>query len=320
MADTANKLSVSQPGFTLIELLVAIAIIAVLIGILLPALGAARNAARKLSNSVNIRSTYQAAYTFGNDNNEWFPGLNDRGKVIGADASRGFAGSTADLPIIGVRGAAFQGWGGGNDPEKQTGSSAATCLAIMLNGEYLLPEMLLSPGEPEGVAARGGSGLDDLGYPLGQLDTYGSGNPRRTPNFSYALSHLLPNTNATNPLLADVAGKINEVHGARRREWSTLGNSKAVMMADRVIGVGGSIWTNPQESADESQWEGSVGRGDGSVTFETSSRFPQQYFGLPANPEDDIFIDPFITGTTQGDTIIRDSGSEVYGPGWVRWD
>ncbi|MEM1331659.1 MAG: prepilin-type N-terminal cleavage/methylation domain-containing protein [Planctomycetota bacterium] len=320
MADTAKKLSVSRPGFTLIELLVVISIIALLIGILLPALGAARTAARKLKNSTNIRSMYQAAYTFGNDNSDWFPGLDERGRVIGADASRGFSGSISDLPIIGVRGAAYQGWGGGNDPEKQTGSSAATCLAIMLNGEYLTPEMLLSPGEPDSVTAIGGDTLDNLGHPLGQLDTFGNGNPKRTPNFSYALSHLLPNTQATNPLLADVAKKLNTVHGARRKEWSTSGNFKAVMIADRVIGVGGSIWTNPQEDPTGTEWEGSVGRGDGSVTFEVSSRFPQQYLGLPANAEDDIFIDPFITGTTQGDTIILPSGREVFGPGWVRWD
>lgn len=301
-----------RSGFTLIELLVVVAIIALLIGLLLPALGQARTSARKVQNSVNIRSTYQAAYAFGGDNGGWFPGLNDRGQVIGRNASNGFAGSTSDLPIIGINGASFQGWGGGNDPEAQTGSSAATCLAIMLNTGLVNAEMLLSPGEPDGEVALGGDTLDEFGNPLGQLDTFGSNNPRTTPNFSYALSHLLPDTQSSNPLLAGVAAKRNRVHGARRNDWRDTTNSQAVFVADRIIGEEGSIWN-------EDTWEGSVGRGDGSVTFESSSRFLQRYSTLPANREDDIFVDPFIPGSEQGDLVIRGS-KEIYGPGWVRWD
>lgn len=316
MANQATKRKAGQAGFTLIELLVVIAIIALLIGILLPALGQARRSARKLENSANLRSTYQGAVVFGGTNRDWFPGLNSRGRVIGRDTSRGFAGSVADLPIVGVNGAAFQGWGGGSNPEQQTGSSAATCLAILLNEGYITAEILLSPGEPDGEIAPGGSRLDEFDKPLGQLDTFGSGNPETTPNFSYALSHLLPDTQSTNPLLAGVAAKRSRVHGARRQDWSTSNNVRSVVMADRIVGTDGSIWTKSTTDP----WEGSVGRGDGSVTFQQSSRFLQQYGTLAPNYEDDIFIDPFIPGTTRSDLVITESGTELYGPGWVRWD
>ncbi|MEM1186143.1 MAG: prepilin-type N-terminal cleavage/methylation domain-containing protein [Planctomycetota bacterium] len=322
MANLETKHQAKNAGFTLIELLVVISIIALLIGILLPALGKARTAARKLQNSTSIRSMYQGASVFGNANRDWFPGLNRRGLVVGRDASNGFSGSVDDLPIVGVDGASFQGWGGGNDPERQTGSSAATCLAIMLNGEFVSPEILLSPGDVDGEIAPGGGSLDGFNFPLGQLDTFGPSGPdesdSRTPNFSYALSHLLPDETATNPLLAGVAAKLNRVHGARRQDWSNTTNFQAVFAADRVVRNGGSIWTDSR--LENAEWEGSIGRGDGSVTFEKSSRFLQQYGALAPNHEDDIFVDPFLPGTENGDLVITDSGAEIHGPGWVRWD
>ena len=66
-------------AFTLIELLVVISIIALLIAILLPALGAARKAARQMQNSTQTRGIHQGWFTFAQNNEGWYPGVNGAG-------------------------------------------------------------------------------------------------------------------------------------------------------------------------------------------------------------------------------------------------
>jgi prepilin-type N-terminal cleavage/methylation domain-containing protein/prepilin-type processing-associated H-X9-DG protein len=63
----------TAPGFTLIELLVVVAIIALLISILLPSLNRARRQARQLTCSTNLKSQYDAATYYAEENNDYYP-------------------------------------------------------------------------------------------------------------------------------------------------------------------------------------------------------------------------------------------------------
>jgi prepilin-type N-terminal cleavage/methylation domain-containing protein/prepilin-type processing-associated H-X9-DG protein len=60
-------------GFTLIELLVVVAIIALLISILLPSLNRAKEQARQLVCNTNLKSQYDAATLYAEDNNGYLP-------------------------------------------------------------------------------------------------------------------------------------------------------------------------------------------------------------------------------------------------------
>jgi prepilin-type N-terminal cleavage/methylation domain-containing protein/prepilin-type processing-associated H-X9-DG protein len=64
---------VRSGGFTLIELLVVITIIAILLAILLPALATSRETAANAQCLANLRSIYQAAFMYAQDNDDYFP-------------------------------------------------------------------------------------------------------------------------------------------------------------------------------------------------------------------------------------------------------
>jgi len=60
-------------GFTLIELLVVVAIIALLISILLPSLNRAKRQARQLMCNTNLKSQYEAATFYAEENDDYLP-------------------------------------------------------------------------------------------------------------------------------------------------------------------------------------------------------------------------------------------------------
>lgn len=117
-------------AFTLIELLVVISIIALLIAILLPALGAARRAARQMQNSTHLRGIHQGLVAFANSNNEYYPGLDSKGKMVLA--------------------AQLDGTNSGQDIEGR--------YWLLLDQDYFTPEYAISPSETNVVTEYPGGG------------------------------------------------------------------------------------------------------------------------------------------------------------------
>ncbi len=224
----------SRSAFTLVELLVVIAIIGILVGILLPALGAARNAARRAGNNTQLHSLYRASMTLAERRFGVWPGI---------DPLTGGFIVAADIP--------YSGTADGQHPIGR--------YAILLGGNYIDPDSLISPGET----------MDNKDPWDGALDVDAT-------NYSYAILNL-PDL----PAGADAG---------RYLEWNDDINPQAVVFSDRNLGTGTSgadirsIWSRKG-------WNGSVAWKDGSVEFyRTQNMERTRYAGGATNTSDNLFV------------------------------
>src|SRR2546421_8202881 len=91
--------SLAVEGFTLIELLVVIAIIAILAALLLPALAGARQKAFTIRCSSNQSQIGKAFHMYAEDNNSFYPEINDWASTGGKDGTYDVFTAATNRPL-----------------------------------------------------------------------------------------------------------------------------------------------------------------------------------------------------------------------------
>ena len=243
-----------QSAFTLIELLVVISIIALLIAILLPALSSARESARKLQNMSQVRGIQQGFFIHSQGNKGWFAGIESKG--IQGNGQETFV----DADDI-------DNWSAGGG---LAGCYVEARWLILLNGDYVTPDYLVSPAE---IRASVKALDESLIYTTGQYF------------YSFALPLLVNSQN------------INTVATGRAGEWRDNANGGAPVASDRLLNEPGVV--NTDNTKHQSiwmdklgEWQGSVSYNDNSTEFINSAQVKRtDFLGNNTSTYESLFID-----------------------------
>jgi prepilin-type N-terminal cleavage/methylation domain-containing protein len=136
-----------------------------------------------------------------------------------------------------------------------------------------------------------------------------------TDNYSFALLNI--HDSATNAVSST---KVRPNQSGRAREWKQSINTQAVLISDRARIAGRNIPTgityndiySVNTTQDDKKWAGSVGRGDGSASFENGSGQDTRYGSSSSITNDRLFSrlqDSSITGTNGDFYDIITSGT-----------
>ncbi|MEX0775459.1 MAG: DUF4190 domain-containing protein [Phycisphaeraceae bacterium] len=213
-------------------------VIFLLIGILLPALGAARRTARQMQNSTQIRGIVQGNILHAQGNSNFYPGLDSAGGLVQAGVT---TGSYTTL---------------------ETGESVPHRLAVLLNGNYLTPQYLVSPAEID-------------------------------PSIQAAPMSAVVTANHSSFALLDISDAMPPgtmpMRPGRFVEWSATTDSQAVVAGDRNVGGNSPASYLSIHTAQPGNWRGSIGWNDNHTDFQTSPIMPNTKYGSHVEYNDDLF-------------------------------
>ena len=162
------------------------------------------------------------------------------------------------------------------------GSTPQARFWILLDGGYIDSDSLISPQEAKSPWPN----LDKS--PAEEKEVF-------TDNYSYAMMRLTDTTPTG----------LNGTDRYRREEWRNEQNAKAPIISDRLAETS-SVTPNPgspetylsiHDNSTVGKWTGSVGFGDGSVEFNSSSLVSTRIAG-EFTDDDDIFDETNVGGTT----------------------
>ncbi len=142
-----------------------------------------------------------------------------------------------------------------------------------------------------------------------------------TQNYSYAMLNIHDGTGTFS-----ATSKIRPSESGRAREWKQSINTQAVLVTDRARGDIGNYEDlySIHTSEDDADWAGSVGRGDGSASFEQSDLQDTKYgsfsniegdrlFSMEqdtSDPEADLVSDTTVTWDESSNALL---GYESWG-------
>ncbi len=233
-------------GFSRMDALGLVLLLIAVIAILLPALNAGLMRNRALYSIKHMRGIHSGMVLFGSGSKDFFPGLDSNGRPM-SDAIPAGPGEYGTIST--------------------DGTSVVYRLTLLLRGNFLAPDYLISPSEIDPRIVPAEYGKDLL--------------PGR--HYSFALLN------------------ISQQGAHRQGEWRSRNSAQAAILSDRNIGGPGSsggilsqaaqsLHNNPGEG-----WRGAVVYNDNHGVFETSDMITTQYVEKGKVDNDGLFSDADIT-------------------------
>ena len=223
-----------QSGFTIHELLIVIVLVMVMVSINLPVDAASRRTARRMQNSTQLRGIHQGLVTFANANKNNYAGFNSRGEILanGKEAT----GNSGDGDTVEAR------------------------FWILLEGDFMTPEYIISPSETAEVDVIEHDWRDNDPMPTVKWG-------EELKNYSYAMLGI-----------KGVAGENPDANFAGRgAEWQQTLNSQAIVLSDRNIGGNPTNQVQSIHTDDAGDWQGSVLWNDNRVAFDRTHYCETKY-------------------------------------------
>lgn len=221
-------------SFSIVHLGIAVFIVIVLLAIMLPVLATFYRTRVRSAHSAQLADIHRGLISFANNNKNWYPGLDSQGAY-----AQSFSNSITSSDRFA-------------DLNKQVTIRVEDRYALLLAGEFIAPELAVSPAE-----------IDRLIKPY-----LGTG-PLTDQNYSYAMSQV-PES------------------GKRHDHWRQTLHSEAVVMGDRNVGTE----SNPQSIfSGSSGWRGVLVWNDNHVTFENQEFHDRYVPALPAPSESETAIE-----------------------------